>query len=524
MSEPSAAAPAARPEPAPVPVPAPAPVAAPVPAPVAALAPGPRRESVLQKRLSLSDMLDAATFTEVVKGFVELYKVGIKVFDEKGHRLADIKVGNGDFCGYVFSFGPGRSRCIATVSRVKDGPLTPTHGARAPGNYEGPKGLITVPCFTGLRYLVMPLLWEGDTLGRVIFGPFTPEELAELPDSLVQLVSSLDLATATAHLAKIRRAHESAIAKVMIHFAQILETLVAAGHKAYLTSQLHIEATLETNRLLEGQNKRLEEMNARLKEVDRLKSSFLATVSHELRTPLTSIIGYSEMLAEGIAGAMNPEQSDYVRTIMDKGETLLRLISSILDLSQIEAGKVRLNFEAIEAAEVVAGAVSSVRPQAGKKGLTLDLQLPSRAAYPVTADREKLRQIVVNLLANAVKFTPPGGRVSVFLSEPGHQPELAAEGYRILVEDTGVGIPHDQLDKIFLSFYQVDSSSTREFGGAGLGLAIVKSFVEGHGGVIRVSSEVGRGSRFVMILPSVPPAPRTTQVAPPVVPPEPDRF
>src|SRR4029079_13183358 len=110
----------------------------------------------------------------------------------------------------------------------------------------------------------------------------------------------------------------------------------------------HIEATLETNHDLEEQNRKLEEMNTRLKELDRLKSSFLATVSHELRTPLTSIIGYSEMLAEGLAGAMNQEQTEYVRTIMDKGETLLRLISSILDIGQIEAGKVRLNFEPVD--------------------------------------------------------------------------------------------------------------------------------------------------------------------------------
>ncbi|HLL54880.1 MAG TPA: ATP-binding protein, partial [Myxococcaceae bacterium] len=449
---------------------------------------------------------------------------GIKVFDERGTRLADIKVGNGDFCGYVFSFTQGRGRCMATVGRVKDGPIAPTHGARLPSDPDGPKGLVVVPCFTGLRYLVMPLLWEGDTLGRVIFGPFTPEDLGDFPTSLTEISNGLDLGVAHQHLQKIRRAPEHTIAKVMVHFSQILETLVAAGHKAYLTSQLHIEATLETNRILEGQNKRLEEMNARLKEVDRLKSSFLATVSHELRTPLTSIIGYSEMLAEGLAGALNDDQGDYVRTIMDKGEMLLRLISSILDLSQIEAGKVRLSFEPLDVNEIVTASASSVRPQAQKKGVALEVQMPARQQPIVSADREKLRQVIVNLLANAVKFTPQGGRVNLFLSEVGHQPELAAEGYRVLVEDTGVGIPHDQLDKIFQSFYQVDSSSTREFGGAGLGLAIVKSFVEGHGGVIRVSSELGRGSRFVAVIPSHPPAQKAVQVTPPALPPEPDRF
>jgi two-component system, NarL family, sensor histidine kinase BarA len=229
-----------------------------------------RRDSVLQRRLTLGEMLDAPSFTEVVKGFVELYKVGIKVFDEKGGKLADIKVGNGDFCGYVFSFAEGRSRCTATVGRVKDGAVAPSEGARLPvlQDVAGPRGMVAVPCFTGLRYLVMPVVWEGDVLGRVIFGPFTPDDLEDLPPSLTNISPGLDPASARALMAKIRRAPESTVARVMVHFSSLLETLVAAGQKTYLTSQMHIEATLETNHQLEQQNKKLEDMNTRLKELD----------------------------------------------------------------------------------------------------------------------------------------------------------------------------------------------------------------------------------------------------------------
>src|SRR5205814_2054132 len=133
------------------------------------------------------------------------------------------------------------------------------------------------------------------------------------------------------------------------------------------------------------------------------------------------------------------------------------------------------------------------------------------------ADKDRLRQVVVNLLANAVKFTGKGGKVTAFLAELAPQPERNQEGYRRIVEDSGVGIRADQFDKIFQSFYQVDSSSTREFGGAGLGLSIVKSFVEGHGGVVRVTSEMGKGSRFSAILPANPPTPGA-QVSPPMLP------
>ena len=475
------------------------------------------RDSVLQQRLSLSEMLDVASFQEVVRGFVELYRIGIKVFDEKGAKLADIKIGNGDFCGYVFSFPDGRQRCTKWVQRVKDGPVTVTQGARLPvlDGEAAPRGLITAPCFTGLRYLILPITFEGDSLGRIIFGPFLPEEMKGFPDTLTD-IQGFEIGSAQTLVEKVRRAPESTVARVMSHFAQVFETLLLAGQKMYLTSQLHIEATLAQNKELEERNTRLSEMNSRLKELDRLKSSFLATVSHELRTPLTSIIGYSEMLAEGLAGPMNSEQVDYVRTIMDKGETLLKLISSILDISQIEAGKVRLTFEPIDVQEVISSSISSLKPQATKKGVVLETKVPLKFDR-VVADRDRLRQVVVNLLANAVKFTPKGGKVSASLSPVEFQAELNADGYRIIVEDSGVGIPKDQFDRIFQSFYQVDSSSTREYGGAGLGLAIVKSFVEGHGGLVRVTSELNKGSRFIAILPVMPPTPMAN-VSPPQLP------
>jgi signal transduction histidine kinase len=477
-------------------------------------------ESVLQRRISLLEMLDGESFTDVVKGFVELYRVGIKVFTDKGAKLADIKINNGDFCGYIFSFPEGRRRCTATVGRVKDGPVAPSHGARLPvldAELEvATKGMVTVPCFTGLRYLVVPILWEGDVMGRVVFGPFMPEELTDFPPkSLTEISEGIDLLNATKLVEKVRRSPESTIARIMLHFGQLLQTMLFAGQKMFLTSQLHIEATLEQNRELEERNRKLEEANHKLKELDRLKSAFLATVSHELRTPLTSIIGYSEMLAEGLAGPLNDEQVDYVRTIMEKGETLLKLISSILDISQIEAGKVRLNFEPMDAVDLVNSSVSSLKPQSQKKGIVLEAKLPAKMAQ-VNGDRDRLRQVVVNLLANAVKFTPKGGKVTVTLSEVSHQPDLNAEGFRLIVEDSGVGIPTDQFDKVFNSFYQVDSSSTREYGGAGLGLAIVKSFVEGHGGVVRLASEMGHGSRFTLILPVVPSLQPQVQITPPV--------
>ncbi|HZH03357.1 MAG TPA: ATP-binding protein [Myxococcaceae bacterium] len=479
------------------------------------------RPSALQRRPALADLLDLPSFQEWVRGFVELYQIGVKVFDGGGGRLADVKIGNGDFCGYVFSFDEGRRRCTATVGRVKDGPLESTQNERHP-----PGGVVAIPCFTGLRYLAMPILWEGDSLGRVVFGPFTPDDWdwPDFPPSLTEISPTFDARKAREYLAKVRRAPEPTVVKVMAHFGQLLRALIASGFKAYYTSQIHIEATLETNRDLERQNQRLSEANARLRELDRLKSNFLATVSHELRTPLTSILGYSEMLVEGLAGRLTPEQTEYVRTIGEKGETLLGLITSVLDLSQIEAGRVRLIFELHDIASLVSACVSSVRPQSEKKKVSLALHASAVQRTLARADREKLKQLVVNLLANAVKFTQSGGTVSVTVSELATQPELGALGYRIQVEDTGIGIPDGQREQIFRSFYQVDAGPTREHGGIGIGLAIAKGYAEGHGGRVLVSSEVGRGSCFTVVLPAEPATAGAGHIAPPVREPVPDRF
>ncbi len=475
----------------------------------------------LQRKLSLVDLLDPLTFGDVVDSLGELYRVGIRVLDERERTLAEAKGSSGDYCGLVTHSPQGRSRCSAHATRGDEG--SPSTSVMAMSSPLGGEPLLHL-CFTGLRYVVLPVLWEGDALGRVVFGPFAPEGADGLPAEppAVEGVEPERLSELFAH---VRRLPEVQVVKMVVHVAQVLAALLAAGQKSYLTGQLHLEAMLETQRELETQNAQLLRLNQRLKESDRSKSSFLSTVSHELRTPLASIIGYSEMLSEGLVGTLNPEQMQFVHTITEKGNTLLKLISSILDMSQIEAGKVRLAFEWVDVQDLVESAITSVMPQAQRKGLNLKMSMPPVVQPRVVADREKLRQVVVNLMANAVKFTPAMGRIDVRLSEVGARSELTTPGYHIEVEDTGVGIPESQRDRIFQSFYQVDDSPTREYGGAGLGLAIVKSYVEGHGGQVSVRSEVGKGSSFRVVLPKEPPlSGQGPAYIPPPVDTEPERF
>jgi len=482
-------------------------------------------ESALDKKLLLKNMVSSDVLAKLTREFAELYRIGIRIFDEEGQKLADSKTDRSEFCASLFATPSGRQACTQTVSRLTTGPLGPAEGETLvplPQTPSLPSSVgVVVPCILGIRYLLTPILLDGDVLARIIMGPFLAnEEPACLP---TEAPADKNPPQPSKLSGKIEKFSEPKLVRILQHFLSVLHLLMASGQRVFFTSLVHVEAMLEHARELEKQNRQLVQMNQKLREVDRLKSSFLATVSHELRTPLTSIIGYSEMLAEGLAGPMNMEQAEYVATILERSQSLLGLISSMLDITQIEAGKVHLNFTPLSLGELVRVALASVRPLLVKKKLTLAAHIPTTS--DAVGDQERLKQVLINLLSNAIKFTLPEGKISVVLTEKAHQAELNAQGYRLWVEDTGIGIPKDQLDNVFHSFFQVDSSSTREFGGAGLGLAIVKGFVEGHGGLVRVISDSNQGARFTVILPEQPPKEDVNIPLPVVLPPSAaDRF
>jgi signal transduction histidine kinase len=431
----------------------------------------------------------------------------VKVFDANGNKLVDIRVGNSQFCGYLWEFGGTRQACTKLVTGLKNDPF-PTK--------DGVEVARTVDCFSGLRYIVVPLHYEGDLMGRLIFGPYMPQGLAEPAATLYQIEPKLDKKRANQLVEPVRKAPDELVAKLLTQVQRIVEVLVFTSYRALLTSQMHIESVTASYHELEEKNRALKENNERLQELDKLKSNFLATVSHELRTPLTSVIGYSEMLLEGMAGVLNDEQREYVKTIMEKGESLLSLISQILDLSRIESGNLRIAVSDFSLKEVLKAASTSVIPQCQKKKITLEIDVANDLPY-VKGDRDKIGQVVVNLLGNSVKFTPNDGKITLkaaLWTGPRRSQKTSADDgagrlfdlkeetfIRIDVRDTGVGIPKDKLDKVFERFFQVDNSSTREYGGTGLGLSIVKSFVEAHKGEIFVDSEVGKGSTFTVLLP-----------------------
>jgi signal transduction histidine kinase len=240
----------------------------------------------------------------------------------------------------------------------------------------------------------------------------------------------------------------------------------------------------------------IQDKSRQLEIANQHKSEFLANMSHELRTPLNAIIGFSEVLIERMFGELNEKQDDYLKDIFTSGKHLLSLINDILDLSKIEAGRMELDVENFDVPSALSNAMTLVRERAQRHGITLGLEVEPSIGE-MRADERKFKQILLNLLTNAVKFTPDGGRVDV-------RAKLVSGVLAVAVTDTGIGIAKDDQAAVFEEFKQVGRHYTNKQEGTGLGLALTKRFVELHGGTLTLDSEPGKGSTFTFTLPSQP--------------------
>lgn len=277
-----------------------------------------------------------------------------------------------------------------------------------------------------------------------------------------------------------------------ILFVDISASLIEMKSDTFIQVLVH---DITQRKMLEQQiilqNRNLQEANHKLREVDRMKTEFLANISHELRTPLSVIIAYTEALRDGIVDEHDREH--FLGVISDNSANLLRLINDLLDLSKLEVTGTMLAFSLSHVHDVVRALWSKVEEAAGEKGLDVSFQ-PGYDVPVVYIDNKRMTQVIACLMQNAIKFTDAGGHVELrTLRTP--------EGVEVRVSDTGAGIDEEQLPGIFDTFRQIDGSMTRRWGGLGIGLAIAKHIVQLHGGRIWVESKKGQGSRFAFLIP-----------------------
>ncbi len=278
----------------------------------------------------------------------------------------------------------------------------------------------------------------------------------------------------------------------------------------------------------------LQRINEELIKATRLKDEFLANMSHELRTPLNAILGMTEILQEEIFGDLNDQQLQSLQTIEESSNHLLELINDILDVAKIEAGQIRLSCQPCNVEALCQSSLVFIKQQAFSKNIQLESEIPANLP-PFTIDDRRIRQVLINLLNNAVKFTPDGGKISLkvnyipFLdnTETVNFEGIPCDTLEISVVDTGIGIAPNQIERLFQPFVQVESALNRNYNGSGLGLALVKRLVELHGGKVRLTSELGVGSCFTIALPIMPfcessivpepPLPSTTEAIAPAI-------
>jgi PAS domain S-box-containing protein len=246
------------------------------------------------------------------------------------------------------------------------------------------------------------------------------------------------------------------------------------------------------NAELTAKNEQLEARNRDIEKANRLKTEFLASMSHELRTPLHTIIGFAELLSEGIEGPLGPKQQRFLGHILQDSRHLLELINEVLDISKIESGKLQLQIGAIEFPGCFEEVVNGIQRQAEQKNIHLEID--NQFTEIIFADRLRLKEVLYNLLTNAVKFTPEGGRVWVHVK--------SEDGWlQVTVGDTGIGIAPEEQDHIFEKFYQVGATTKGTREGTGLGLPITRQLIQLHGGKVWLESKLGEGSRFHFTLP-----------------------
>ena len=345
-------------------------------------------------------------------------------------------------------------------------------------------------------FISSPIVDQHALVGVLYAASRSPRRFSSHDRELIELIAS----GAGSTIARAR------LADALQVYRSQLESQTSELEATASELELTVNALRRANAELAAAADAAHAAQAAAETANRAKSAFLATMSHELRTPLNAILGYASLLLDGLAGPLAPSQRDFVERTRTSGRHLLGLVEEVLDIAKVEAGQMRVDLGPVSAGRVITAAVALIRPQAANAGVDVDASECSNVLGEVTGDERRVRQILLNLLANAVKFSRPGGRIVLRCARvEGVAPFIPAQlgsWMCLAVSDTGIGIEPEHLETIFEPFVQLDASHTRARGGSGLGLAISRRFARLMGGDITVASRAGQGATFTLWLPA----------------------
>jgi signal transduction histidine kinase len=353
------------------------------------------------------------------------------------------------------------------------------------------------PDLDGLASLIgVRIVDEQRLVGVMYAGTRLPRRFTDHDRELIELIA----AGAGPTIVRAR------LADALQLYRRQLETQTSELEATASELELTVQALRRANAELAATAEAARAAQVAAESANRAKSAFLATMSHELRTPLNAILGYAALLLDGLAGPLAPAQRDFVERTRISGRHLLGLVEEVLDIAKVEAGQMRVEFGPVSATRVINAAVTLVKPQAATAGVNVDASTCANTLGEVTGDERRVRQILLNLLANAVKFTRAGGQITVtcdrFDGRTPFAPRQLGSWMCLGVADTGIGIEPEHLETIFEPFVQLDTGHTRARGGTGLGLAISRRFARLMGGDITVASHAGQGTTFTLWLPA----------------------
>ena len=357
-----------------------------------------------------------------------------------------------------------------------------------------------VPASLGLdrvaSFIASPIIDQGTLVGVLYAASRSPRRFSSHDRELIELIA----AGAGSTIVRAR------LADALQVYRRQLESQTSELEATASELELTVNALRRANSELAAAAEAAHAAQAAAESANRAKSAFLATMSHELRTPLNAILGYASLLLDGLAGPLAPAQRDFVERTRVSGRHLLGLVEEVLDIAKVEAGQMRVDLGPVSTNRVINAAVSLVRPQAANAGVDVDTAQCTDVFGELTGDERRVRQILLNLLANGVKFTRSGGRITVKCERvEGVAPFALSQlgsWISIAVTDTGIGIEPEHLETIFEPFVQLDAGHTRSRGGSGLGLAISRRFARLMGGDITVASRMGHGATFTLWLPA----------------------